>query len=45
VFHDATLSAIAAVRPQDLDALSTIAGIGVKKLERYGPALLKLLRN
>jgi ATP-dependent DNA helicase RecQ len=45
VFHDSTLSAIAAVRPQDLDALSTIGGIGVKKLERYGPALLKLLRN
>jgi ATP-dependent DNA helicase RecQ len=45
VFHDATLSAIAAARPQDLDALAGIAGIGVKKLERYGPALLKLLRS
>jgi ATP-dependent DNA helicase RecQ len=45
VFHDATLAAIAAARPRDLDALSTIAGIGAKKLERYGPALLELLRN
>jgi ATP-dependent DNA helicase RecQ len=45
VFHDSTLSAIAAARPRDLDALSTIAGIGVKKLERYGPALLKLLQS
>ena len=44
VFHDSTLAAIAAARPQDLDALSAIAGIGVKKLERYGPALLALLR-
>jgi ATP-dependent DNA helicase RecQ len=43
VFHDSTLSAIAASRPRDLDALSTIAGIGAKKLERYGPALLRLL--
>ena len=43
VFHDATLSAIAAARPRDLDALATIAGIGAKKLERYGPALLELL--
>jgi ATP-dependent DNA helicase RecQ len=43
VFHDSTLSAIAASRPRDLDALSTIAGIGAKKLERYGPALLQLL--
>jgi len=43
VFHDATLAAIAAAQPRDLDALSTIPGIGVKKLERYGPALLQLL--
>ena len=44
VFHDSTLSAIAAARPQDLDALASIPGIGAKKLERYGPALLELLR-
>jgi ATP-dependent DNA helicase RecQ len=43
VFHDATLAAIAAARPATLDQLSTIAGIGAKKLERYGPALLRLL--
>jgi ATP-dependent DNA helicase RecQ len=45
VFHDATLSAIAAAQPRDLDALSGIAGIGEKKLERYGPALLEILRD
>jgi ATP-dependent DNA helicase RecQ len=45
VFHDATLAAIASARPQDLDALSGIAGIGTKKLERYGPALLELLAS
>jgi ATP-dependent DNA helicase RecQ len=44
VFHDSTLAAIAAAQPQDLEGLSGIAGIGVKKLERYGPALLELLR-
>ena len=43
VFHDATLAAIAAARPATLDELSVIAGIGAKKLERYGPALLRLL--
>jgi ATP-dependent DNA helicase RecQ len=43
VFHDATLAAIAAARPRDLDALSAIPGIGVRKLERYGPTLLELL--
>lgn len=45
VFHDATLAAIAAARPRDLDALSAIPGIGVRKLERYGPALIELLRT
>ncbi len=45
VFHDATLAQIAAAQPRDLNALSGIAGIGAKKLERYGPALLELLRN
>jgi ATP-dependent DNA helicase RecQ len=45
VFHDATLAEIAAAQPRDLNALSGIAGIGAKKLERYGPALLELLRT
>jgi ATP-dependent DNA helicase RecQ len=43
VFHDSTLAAIAAAQPRDLDALASIGGIGAKKLERYGPALLELL--
>ena len=45
VFHDSTLAAIAALQPRDLDALSGITGIGAKKLERYGAALLELLRS
>jgi ATP-dependent DNA helicase RecQ len=45
IFHDATLSAIASVRPRDIGELSTIHGIGAKKLERYGPALMSLLRD
>ncbi len=44
VFHDATLSAIAAAQPRDLGSLSTIPGIGARKLERYGPSLLDLLK-
>src|SRR4051812_27174260 len=44
VFHDATLAAIAAARPRSVGELATIAGIGAKKLERYGEALLRLLR-
>jgi ATP-dependent DNA helicase RecQ len=45
IFHDSTLAGIAAVNPQTLDALSTISGIGAKKLERYGAALLELLHG
>jgi ATP-dependent DNA helicase RecQ len=45
VFHDSTLAAIASAQPQNLDALAGIAGIGAKKLERYGPTLLELLRR
>ncbi len=44
VFHDSTLAGIAAAHPRNLDGLSVITGIGAKKLERYGPALLELLR-
>ena len=45
IFHDATLSAIAAAHPRDIGDLSTIHGIGAKKLERYGPALMALLSD
>ena len=45
IFHDATLSAIAVARPRDIGDLSSIHGIGAKKLERYGPALIALLRD
>ncbi len=45
IFHDATLAAIAATQPRDLGALSTIAGIGAKKLDRYGRALLEVVRG
>ncbi len=45
IFHDSTLAALAALRPRDLDGLSVIDGIGARKLERYGPQLLELLRE
>jgi ATP-dependent DNA helicase RecQ len=43
ILHDATLAEIARRGPADLDALAGIPGIGARKLERYGPALLALL--
>ena len=45
VFHDSTLEAIAATQPRTLDDLRGISGIGAKKLEQYGEALLKMARE
>ena len=42
VFTDATLTAIAEVRPGDERALAAIPGVGRTKLDRYGPAVLAL---
>jgi len=43
IFHDATLAEIAARQPSSLEELAEIQGIGKRKLERYGEALLELL--
>ena len=45
VLHDATLEGIASSRPQTHDQLRAVVGIGDKKLERYGDALLSLVRS
>ena len=45
IFHDSTLAGIAAGNPKTLDDLSEISGIGAKKLERYGEAILELLHG
>ncbi len=44
IFHDSTLAGIAAACPGDLALLGRIPGIGAKKLEHYGDALLELCR-
>ena len=45
VFHDATLYAMLRERPQNLDVLATISGVGARKLERYGERFLAVLRD
>jgi DNA helicase-2/ATP-dependent DNA helicase PcrA len=45
IFTDATLTAIAEQRPADSAALVRIPGIGARKLERYGPAVLALVAD
>jgi ATP-dependent DNA helicase RecQ len=44
IFHDATLAAIAALAPQSLRDLEGVSGIGAAKLDKYGPAVLEVLR-
>jgi ATP-dependent DNA helicase RecQ len=43
VFHDATLAEMARARPDSLDALAGISGVGAKKLQAYGAEILRVL--
>ncbi|HEY8906924.1 MAG TPA: DNA helicase RecQ [Rhodoferax sp.] len=45
IFHDATLMAIAQTAPQSLSDLQGISGLGVRKLEAYGEAVLTVMRE
>ena len=45
VFHDAVLRDMAAFRPANLDEMSRIGGVGAKKLEAYGEAFLRAIRE
>jgi ATP-dependent DNA helicase UvrD/PcrA len=43
IFHDTTLRAVAAARPDSPDALLAVSGIGPVKAQRYGEALIELV--
>jgi len=43
IFHDTVLRDIALARPGDLEALSHINGVGARKLEAYGAAILQCI--
>lgn len=43
VLHDATIDGLAAAKPRTLDEMRGIPGIGDKKLEHYGAALLAVI--
>ena len=45
IFHDKTLLEIASVRPGDLDTLGGVNGVGQGKLDRYGEAVLDVVRR
>jgi ATP-dependent DNA helicase RecQ len=45
IFHDSTLLEILNNKPQTLDEMGRISGVGKAKLERYGDAFLKTLED
>ncbi len=45
VFHNSHLRGIAAHRPVTLEALSELKGVGPRKLEKYGAAVIELVRK
>ena len=45
IFHDKTLAEIALLRPTDAAMLALAGGVGTGKLERYGAAVLKVVRE
>jgi ATP-dependent DNA helicase RecQ len=45
IFHDSTLREIAAARPASLAELAAVQGVGAAKLERYGEAMLGVVRS
>jgi DNA helicase-2/ATP-dependent DNA helicase PcrA len=45
VFHDTTLTAIAAARPATLAELLRVPGVGDSKLRKYGEEVLEVLRT
>lgn len=45
IFHDSHLRVIAAHRPITLAALSGLKGVGPRKLEQYGAAVIELVEK
>ena len=45
IFNDHTLIEMAEARPQNLDAMARIGGVGAKKLENYGAAFLEVING
>ncbi|UJP05652.1 MAG: DNA helicase RecQ [Nitrosomonas sp.] len=45
IFHDSTLRELVRLSPQTEEALHQVAGVGTRKLEKYGEQLMVMLRN
>lgn len=45
IFHDKTLQEMVYVKPDSLEKMGEISGVGEKKLEKYGEAFLRVLNG
>ena len=45
IFHDATMREIAKAKPDTLDALRGVSGVGEKKLQTYGDEIVELVKE
>ncbi len=45
IFHDATLLEILRSKPQTKSEMANVSGVGAIKLERYGPAFIKVIAD
>ena len=45
IFHDSTLREMAERKPETLQALAGVSGVGTAKLERYGEAFVEVIRT
>ena len=45
IFHDATLREIASAKPTSIDDLGRVNGVGARKLEAYGGAFLRVVKE
>jgi ATP-dependent DNA helicase RecQ len=45
IFHDATLMEIATVAPRSTASLRTVSGVGAKKLQAYGPDIVRIVNE
>lgn len=45
VFPDATLYGIVEAKPSTINELGQVSGVGLKKLDRYGPGVLEVLES
>jgi len=45
IFHDSALQEMCISLPQDMNAFGNISGVGERKLEKYGPAFLRVITD